>query len=96
MADAPKANALSPGDIVVMDNLGGHNGRAAIRAAKAKLLFLPRLLARPQSDRTGLRQNEDLPRWLPELNSARTIDPNGSQCKNLNPTPILTKTSLCV
>ena len=61
MADAPKANASSPGDIVV-DNLGSHKGRAvhaAIRAAKAKLLFLPRLLARPQSDRTGLRQNED-------------------------------------
>src|SRR5277367_6347153 len=36
--------ALAPGDIVVMDNLGSHKGRAvraAIRAAKAKLLFLP-------------------------------------------------------
>jgi len=35
---------LSPGDIVVMDNLGSHKGRAiraAIRAAKAKLFFLP-------------------------------------------------------
>ena len=34
----------APGDIVVMDNLGSHKGRAiraAIRAAKAKLLFLP-------------------------------------------------------
>jgi transposase len=33
-----------PGDIVVMDNLGSHKGRAvraAIRAAKAKLSFLP-------------------------------------------------------
>ena len=33
---------LAPGDIVVMDNLGSHKGRAvraAIRAAKAKLLF---------------------------------------------------------
>src|SRR5277367_6766456 len=54
---------LAPGDIVVMDNLGSHKGRAvraAIRAAKAKLLFPARLLARPQSDRTGLRQNEGL------------------------------------
>jgi transposase len=36
--------ALTPGDIVVMDNLGSHKGRAvraAIRAAKAKLFFLP-------------------------------------------------------
>ena len=35
---------LEPGDIVVMDNLGSHKGRAvrqAIRAAKAKLFFLP-------------------------------------------------------
>lgn len=35
---------LKPGDIVIMDNLGSHKGkavRAAIRAASAKLLFLP-------------------------------------------------------
>jgi transposase len=35
---------LEPGDIVVMDNLGSHKGqavRAAIRAAGAKLFFLP-------------------------------------------------------
>jgi transposase len=35
---------LKPGDIVVMDNLGSHKGRAvraAIRAAGAKLFFLP-------------------------------------------------------
>ncbi len=36
---------LSPGDIVVMDNLGSHKGKARrrlIRAAGAKLFFLPR------------------------------------------------------
>ena len=35
---------LRPGDVVVMDNLGSHKGqavRAAIRTAKAHLLFLP-------------------------------------------------------
>ena len=35
---------LDPGDIVIMDNLGSHKGaavRTAIRAAGAKLLFLP-------------------------------------------------------
>ena len=35
---------LSPGDIVIMDNLGSHKGqavRAAIRAVGARLLFLP-------------------------------------------------------
>ncbi len=37
--------ALKPGDIVVMDNLGSHKGkavRAAIRKAGAKLFFLPK------------------------------------------------------
>ena len=36
---------LRPGDIVVMDNLGSHKGKAvrrAIRAAGARLLFLPK------------------------------------------------------
>ena len=35
---------LNPGDVVVLDNLGSHKGRAvrsAIRAAGAKLFFLP-------------------------------------------------------
>ena len=38
------APTLAPGDIVIMDNLGSHKGKAvrrAIRAAGAKLLFLP-------------------------------------------------------
>jgi putative transposase len=37
--------ALHPGDIVVMDNLGSHKGKAvrrAIRAAGAKLILLPK------------------------------------------------------
>jgi transposase len=36
---------LRPGDIVIMDNLGSHKGQAvrqAIRAARAKLFFLPK------------------------------------------------------
>jgi len=35
---------LKPGDIVILDNLGSHKGqtvRRAIRAAGARLLFLP-------------------------------------------------------
>jgi transposase len=38
------APTLAPGDIVILDNLGSHKGRAvrtAIRAAGAKLFFLP-------------------------------------------------------
>ena len=36
---------LKPGDIVIMDNLGSHKSKAvrqAIRAAKARLFFLPK------------------------------------------------------
>jgi DDE superfamily endonuclease len=36
--------ALKPGDIVILDNLGSHKGkavRAAVRAAGARLVFLP-------------------------------------------------------
>lgn len=39
------APTLQPGDIVVMDNLGSHKGEAvrhAVRAAGAKLFFLPK------------------------------------------------------
>ena len=38
------APTLSPGDVVIMDNLGSHKGkaaRAAIRAKSAHLIFLP-------------------------------------------------------
>jgi transposase len=36
---------LAPGDLVIMDNLGSHKGKAirrAIRSAGAKLFFLPK------------------------------------------------------
>jgi putative transposase len=39
------APTLAPGDIVIMDNLGSHKGKAvrrAIRRAGARLLFLPK------------------------------------------------------
>jgi transposase len=39
------APALAPGDLVIMDNLGSHKGKAirrAIRSAGAKLFFLPK------------------------------------------------------
>ena len=55
------APTLKAVDIVFMDNLDSHKGtgvRAAIRAAGARLFFLPALLARPQSDRAGLRETE--------------------------------------
>ena len=39
------APTLRPGDLVIMDNLGSHKGKAvrqAVRAAGAKLIFLPK------------------------------------------------------
>lgn len=39
------APVLAPGDLVIMDNLGSHKGKAirrAIRSAGAKLFFLPK------------------------------------------------------
>ena len=44
-SDCALAPTLLPGDIVVMDNLGSHKGKAvrrAIRAAGAKLFLLPK------------------------------------------------------
>lgn len=44
-AEKVLAPTLKPGDIVIMDNLGSHKGKAvrrAIRAAGARLFFLPK------------------------------------------------------
>ena len=54
--------ALKPGDIVILDNLGSHKGKAvrrAIRAAGAKLFFLP-----PYS-RTSIRSSSSSPNSKP-------------------------------
>jgi len=50
---------LKPGDVVILDNLGSHKGKAvrqAIRAVGARLVFLPKYSPDLQSDRAGLRQ----------------------------------------
>ena len=54
---------LKPGDIVIIDNLGSHKGKAirqAIRAAAAKLLFPAQVLPGSQPDRKVLRQAQTL------------------------------------
>jgi len=53
---------LAPGDIVVMDNLGRHKSQAirhAIRAAGAKLLFLPPYSPDLNPIETSLRKTQD-------------------------------------
>jgi len=55
--------ALSPGDIVVMDNLGSHKSKAvrlAIRNAGAHMLFLPPYSPRPEPHRAGLLETQTL------------------------------------
>ena len=50
---------LSKGDIVILDNLGSHKVpaiRNAIKAAGGTIVLPPRLLARSQPNRTGIRQ----------------------------------------
>lgn len=52
---------LSPGNVVITDNLSNHKGpdvRAAIEAAGARLLFLPPLQPGLQPYRDGLLQAE--------------------------------------
>ena len=53
------APALSPGDVVVLDNLSSHKGaraKALIEGAGAALLFLPPYSPGPEPDRAGVRQ----------------------------------------
>src|ERR1700676_1629515 len=56
--------ALAQGDIVVMDNLGSHKGKAirrAIRAAGGEAILPAALQSRSQPDRAGVRQAEAFP-----------------------------------
>ena len=53
---------FAPGDIVVMDNLRSHKGHCHSRrhpGRQSQGLLPAGLLARPQSDRAGVRQNEN-------------------------------------
>jgi transposase len=65
---------LKPGDVVVMDNLRSHKGRAvraAIRAAKAKLFFLPAY----SPDLNPIEQAFAKMKTLLRKADARTIEP---------------------
>ena len=84
---------LRPGDIVVMDNLSSHKGKAvrrAIRAAGAKLFFLPpyspdlnpiekafsklKTLLRKENARTIAQVEECIARLLREIDPAECIN----------------------
>ena len=64
---------LSPGDIVVMDNLGSHKGKAvrmAIRSAGARLFFLPKY----SPDLNPIEQVFAKLKHLLRLDAPRTVD----------------------
>ena len=70
------APTLKPGDVVILDNLGSHKGKAvrqAIRAVGARLRVSAQIFARPQSDRAGLRQVQDF--------AAKGRSPNIRRCR---------------
>src|SRR5262245_64232775 len=64
---------LRPGDVVIMDNLGSHKGRAVrqlIRSSGAKLLFLPKY-SPDLNPRASLRQAQtSVDRKSTRLNSS--------------------------
>jgi len=62
------APTLSPGDVVVLDNLGSHKGkaaRAAVGAQGAHLLFLPPYSPDLKSHRADVRQTQTLDAEVP-------------------------------
>jgi len=73
---------LSPGDIVIMDNLGSHKGtaiRRAIRAAGAKLFFLPKY----SPDLNPIEQVFSKLKHLLRKAAARSLDAVVGATKNL-------------
>ena len=71
--------SLKPGDIVVLDNLSAHKVagvREAIEAAGARLLYLPPLFARLQSDRAALRQAQGLAQKSRRAFRRKPLEPN--------------------
>src|SRR5208337_2596792 len=89
------APTLEPGDVVILDNLGSHKGKAvrqAIRAAGARLVFLPKyspdlnpkrssVKGRRPHLRRHLRRHRQNPETIPAKRMRRL--PQERQCKRL-------------
>ena len=79
---------LRPGDIVVIDNLGSHKGKAVrqlIRSAGAKLFFLPKYSPDLNPDRTGLRQAQTSAQKGSRPNSRGGVRRNGQALQAFTP-----------
>ena len=94
-------NSLKPNDIVILDNLGSHKGKAvrkAVKAAGARLLFLPKYSPdlNPIEDRSSPRSKASFERLPPERStpfltpspkpSRRLSQPNA---KTISPAPAM-------
>ena len=77
------APILRPGDIVVMDNLGSHKSSAVRRHPRRWrwALVSPPPLARPQSDRADLRQDQTVDAPSAERERSRCLAPSDASLK---------------
>ncbi len=82
------APALVPGDIVIMDNLPAHKVagvREAIADARRRAALPATLLARSQSDRTGLRQAQGPPAQGRRAHRRRPVERHRPAARPLRP-----------
>ena len=82
------APALSPGDVVVMDNLPAHKVagvREAIEAVGASVMYPAALQPRPQPNRDGLRQAEGAPAQSLRPNTRRVMGHHRCRSRSLRP-----------
>ena len=82
--------ALKPGDIVIIDNLGSHKGKAArraIRAAGAKLFFLPSCRPTAQTSIRSSRSSQNSKLYCARPQSVPSKQPGTASvpCSNASP-----------
>ena len=97
MSRRSSSRRLQPGDIVIMDNLGSHKGKAVrqlIRAAGAKLFFLPKYSPDLNPIEQVFAKLKHLLRKAPRAPSKPSAPQSASSSEPLHPTnaPTTSKT----
>ena len=85
------APALSPGDVVVMDNLAAHKVagvREAIAAAGASVLYLPPYSPEPEPDRAGVRKAQSAAQRRRCTHSRRPLGHHRPAARRLQPSRV--------
>ena len=96
---------LSPGDVVILDNLGSHRGKAvrkAIRQAGAKLIFLPKyspdlnpieqVFSKLKHLLRKAQPDPTTASWTPPQNSSITTPPRSAP--TISSTPVMEPSNL--